>query len=266
MGGFALIILPDEEEPEAAEVLVDGSVGGRPYRFLLDTGAAKSAILSDDYTAAFAAVERRTSSGVFASGSDDVILAPSIALGPIVRRDFPVTRLAENTPHRRNLIGMDLLKDFSCHFLFDQNRVEIDADDAPDASYHDLALDSRFHPYVPLRFGAVTASAVWDTGAGITVADMGFIARNPALFQAAGQSQGTDSTGTSVATPMFTMRGATVGEGALAPLRVAGVDLSGVNAAIETPMDIIIGYNLMRAANWLMDFPRRRWAISKRLV
>jgi len=266
MSGFALIILPDEEEPEAAEVLVDGSVGGRPYRFLLDTGAAQSAILSDDYTATFAAVERRASSGVFASGSEDVILAPSIALGPIVQRDFPVTRLAENTPHRRNLIGMDLLKDFSCHFLFDKNLAEIDAEDPETLSYHDLALDSRFHPYVPLRFDAVTASAVWDTGAGITVADMGFIARHPALFQAAGQSQGTDSTGASVATPMFTMLGARVGEVALPPLRVAGVDLSAVNATIETPMDIIIGYNLMRAANWLMDFPRRRWAISKRLV
>jgi hypothetical protein len=265
MSGFVLIIQPDAEEPEAAEVLVDGSVGGRPYRFLLDTGAAKSAILSDDYTATFAAVERHTSSGVFASGSADVILAPDIELGPIARRDFPMTRLADNTPHRRNLIGMDLLKDFRCHFLFDANRVEIDGDTF-DASYHDLALDSRFHPYVPLRFGAVAASAVWDTGAGITVADMGFIARHSSLFQAAGQSEGTDSTGTSVATLMFTMTGAVIGDLALPPLRVAGVDLAGVNATIETPMDVIIGYNLMRAANWLMDFPRRRWAITKRLA
>ena len=265
MSGFALIIQPDDEEPEAAEVLVDGSVGGRPYRFLLDTGAAQSALLSDEYTATFAAVERRASSGVFASGSDDVIIAPSVTLGPIVRRDFPLTRLSENTPHRRNLIGMDLLKDVRCHFLFDENRVEIDGD-IPDASSYDLALDSRFHPYIPLRAGATTASAVWDTGAGITVADMGFITRHPAIFRAAGESQGTDSTGTSMATPMFVLTGGTVGEAALPPLRVAGVDLSGVNATIETPMDVIIGYNLLRTANWLMDFPRRRWAISKRLA
>ena len=264
MSGFALIIQPDDEEPEAAEVLVDGSVGGRPYRFLLDTGAAQSALLSDEYTATFAAVERRASSGVFASGSDDVIIVPSITLGPIVRRDFPLTRLSENTPHRRNLIGMDLLKDVRCHFLFDENRVEIDVD-IPDASSYDLALDSRFHPYIPLRAGATTASAVWDTGAGITVADMGLVARHPALFQPAGQSQGTDATGATVATPMFTMLGATVGNLELPPLRVAGVDLSGVNTTIETPMDLILGYNMLCRANWLMDFPRRRWAMAKRL-
>ena len=265
MGGFALVIQPDEEEPEAAEVLVDGSVGGRHYRFLLDTGAAKSAILSDDYTATFAAIGQHTSSGVFAGGSEDEVIAPTIEVGPIVRRDFPVTRLAENIPQRRNLIGMDLLKGYRCHFLFDENRVEIDGDDLPGASFYDLALDSRFHPYVPLRFGAVTASTVWDTGAGITVADRGFVARHPALFQPAGQSQGTDATGATVATPIFTMLGATLSDLELPPLRVAGVDLSGVNATIETPMDLILGYNLLRWANWLMDFQRGRWAITKRL-
>ena len=265
MGGFALVIQPDEEEPEAAEVLVDGSVGGRRYRFLLDTGAAKSAILSDDYTTTFAAVGQHTSSGVFAGGSEDVVIAPTIALGPIVQRDFPVTRLAQNIPQRRNLIGMDLLKDYRCHFLFDEHRVEIDGDDLPGVTFYDLALDSRFHPYVPVRFGAVTASAVWDTGAGITVVDMGLVARHPAFFQPAGQSQGTDATGATVATPMFTMLGAKVGDLELPPLRVAGVDLSGVNATIETPMDLILGYNMLCRANWLMDFPRRRWAMTKRL-
>ena len=265
MGGFALVIQPDEEEPEAAEVLVDGSVGGRRYGFLLDTGAAKSAILSDDYTATFAAVGQHTSSGVFAGGSEDVVIAPTIEVGPIVQRDFPVTRLAQNIPQRRNLIGMDMLKDYRCHFLFDEHRVEIDGDDLPGVTFYDLALDSRFHPYVPVRFGAVTASAVWDTGAGITVVDMGLVARHPALFQPAGQSQGTDATGATVATPMFTMLGAKVGDLELPPLRVAGVDLSGVNATIETPMDLILGYNMLCRANWLVDFPRRRWAMAKRL-
>lgn len=265
MGGFALVIQPDEEEPEAAEVLVDGSVGGRRYRFLLDTGAAKSAILSDDYTTTFAAIGQHTSSGVFAGGSEDVVIAPTIEVGPIVQRDFPVTRLAQNIPQRRNLIGMDLLKDYRCHFLFDEHRVEIDGDDLPGVTFYDLALDSRFHPYVPVRFGAVTASAVWDTGAGITVVDMGLVARHPAFFQPAGQSQGMDATGATVATPMFTMLGAKVGDLELPPLRVAGVDLSGVNATIETPMDLILGYNMLCRANWLMDFPRRRWAMTKRL-
>jgi hypothetical protein len=37
-----LIIEPDLDDPDCAEVLVDGTVAGRPYRFLLDTGAART--------------------------------------------------------------------------------------------------------------------------------------------------------------------------------------------------------------------------------
>jgi hypothetical protein len=43
--------------------------------------------------------------------------------------------------------------------------------------------------------GDVTASAVWDTGASLTIVDMNFVQKHPECFQQAGQSSGTDSTG-----------------------------------------------------------------------
>lgn len=42
MNSFDVMIQPDKEDPDAAEILVDGTVSGFPYRFLLDTGAATS--------------------------------------------------------------------------------------------------------------------------------------------------------------------------------------------------------------------------------
>src|SRR5690348_3960319 len=78
MTGFPLNINPDETDDEAAEILVDGTVDGRPYRFLLDTGAARTHLRYDGYTAVFPRVGADTSSGVFASGSDDLITAPSV--------------------------------------------------------------------------------------------------------------------------------------------------------------------------------------------
>lgn len=56
MNEFKLIIVPDEEDAEAAEVLVDGTIGGNYYRFLLDTGAARSSVRFDDYTAALSLI------------------------------------------------------------------------------------------------------------------------------------------------------------------------------------------------------------------
>lgn len=267
MSGFDLIIKPDEEDPDGAEVFVDGTIGGNPYRFLLDTGAGRTCAQFDVYTSTFESNEQHQSSGVFAKNSQDLITVPTIELGPIFRQNFPIVRMAEDAPDLHNLIGMDLLKDFCCHFFFDENRVAVESSPDLEAGYafQNLFLDKGFHPYVDLEFGTSTAKAVWDTGASITVVDLSFIKKHPAFFEEAGQSTGTDSTGSKMETPMFIMAATKIGNNKFPPHRVAGVDLSYVNSTIEVPMDLILGYSTLSKANWLFDFPGKRWAISKML-
>ena len=266
MRGFNLIIKPDNEDADATEVLVDGTIGDKPYRFLLDTGAARTCIQFDEYTSTlFAYTEPSNSSGVFAkrNSTEELITVPSIELGPITQRNFPVVRVAEERPDVKNLIGMDLLKNHRCHFFFDEHHVTIDANDefSVGSSLHDLFLDTTFHPYIDVHFGTLTAHAVWDTGAGITIADMQFIRTYPALFEEVGRSRGTDATGTTMDTSMFIMAAPIIGTRTFPPHKVAGVDLSFVNATIEVPMDLILGYSTLSKANWLFDFPRKKWGI-----
>jgi len=264
MAELQLIIIPDAEEPDAAEVYVDGFVDGRPYRFLLDTGAARSALVFDDYTATFDSAATNHSSGVFARRSEDVISVPSLEVGPIAKHDFQMVRAEAQNPQLRNLIGMDVLKDFCCHFRFDVNRVVANPPEGADSesAVHDLYLDSRYHPYVEVDLGGVRANAVWDTGASITVADVGFIHAHLATFEQIGTSTGTDSTGAQMETPMFLMAESVIGGHHFARQKVAAVDLSHVNATIERPMDLILGYNVLSTAHWWFDFPRRQWAIT----
>ncbi len=59
-----LTIEPDRDDPDCAETLVDGTIGGRPSRFILDTGAALTQIVADEVTAALASHARQQSSGV----------------------------------------------------------------------------------------------------------------------------------------------------------------------------------------------------------
>ncbi len=68
---------------------------------------------------------------------------------------------------------MDLLKNLRCHFLFDEDRVSVDAIDELTAgfAFQEQLLDDKFHPYIDVQFGAVNARAVWDTGASITIVD-----------------------------------------------------------------------------------------------
>jgi hypothetical protein len=267
MNEFKLIVEPDADEAEAAQVFVDGTIGARKYRFLLDTGAARSSVMADDYTSTFTCTEQSDSSGVFAASSDDLITVPHIQVGPISKRNFTLVRTTDKDLRPGNLIGMDFLKDLCCHFFFDDNRVLVDGnqDCGTGYAFQELLIDKRFHPYVDVQFGTLRAKAVWDTGASITVVDMNLINRHPAFFQPAGQSTGTDSTGTRMETPMYSMSTTIVGSTAFPPHKVAGVDLSRVNSTIEAPMDLILGYNTLRRANWLFDFPGKKWAISNPL-
>jgi len=267
MSGFNLIIKQDEEDVEAAEIFVDGKIGGEKYRFLLDTGAARTTVQFDDYTSTFDCIGKNNSSGVFAKSTDDLITVPYIELGPILEKNFTLARMVEYNPDKRNLIGMDLLKDYCCHFFFDINRVSIDPKEEAkiDGTFQELFLDNKFHPYVNMQFGKLKAKAVWDTGAGITIVNMIFIKKYPNFFQEIGKSIGTDSTGIKMETPMFTMAATVIGNIEFAPHKVAGVDLSHLNSTIEVPMDVILGYNTLNKANWLFDFRHKKWAILKML-
>jgi hypothetical protein len=41
------------------------------------------------------------------------------------------------------------------------------------------------------------------------------------------------------------------------------VDLAGANSMLRYPMDLIVGYPTIRRAEWLFDFPARRWGYAQ---
>lgn len=259
MTGFDLILKFDEQDEDSAEVCVAGMVGERPYTFLLDTGAATTSLAWDDYTSQLPRQGRRQSSGLLGDIEDDLVTIRDLKVGSLVKTAHTVARLTQNHPHARSLIGMDLLQDYSCHFLFSQNRVAFAP--APADRLNDLFLDAKMHPYVPVSCAGSTVQTVWDTGASLTCVDAGFIASHPDAFEPAGQSGGTDASGNSIETPLYWMRGFSCGGHAFSVHKVVGIDLSFVNSKIEHPMTMILGYSTLHQADWTFDFPGRKWGI-----
>ena len=264
MNSIPLLVVPDADEPDAAEIYIDGTVNGRNYRFLLDTGAARSSIGLDEFTAALPSVGENWSSGVFSQTADDIVVVDSLRVGPLLRAPFQFTRSKERAhAARSNLLGMDLWREVCCHFRFDCARLDILPTPPTDAfTFQPIHMDQKAHPYLPIQIAGAVGMAVWDTGASLTVVDASFVRANARYFTEAATSLGTDASGTQVETPMFVMADSRIDGHLFPPHRVAAVDLSAVNATLEVPMDLILGYNLYHQANWLFDFPRRRWAIS----
>src|SRR5690625_2384266 len=95
----------------------------------------------------------------------------------------------------------------------------------------------------------------------MTIVDINFIEINPALFQEVYMSTGTDSNGNSMETPMFMMGETSFGKCEFPLHTVARFNLSHLNATKKIPMDMILGYSTLSKANWLFDFPKRKWAV-----
>ena len=263
MDYFSLVIEPDQQDQESAEVLVDAIVDGRKRRFLLDTGAARTRVRFDEYSSKFEKVGTDQTSGVFSTNQSDLIRVPTIKLGPILEKDVTIARASKNGHDTRNIFGMDILKNYCCHFLFDDKRVKVDLGNERDTDhiYQDLILGKRFHPYVDVNLGSLRGRAIWDTGSGITVVDLSFAKQYPSIFSEAGLSVGTDSSGTTMATPIFMMSPATIGRCLFPSRRVAGADLTQVNSGSDLHAELILGYDLLKKTNWIFDFPHKKWAI-----
>lgn len=209
-GVISLVVVPDQDDPVCADVLVDGSVVGWPYRFVLDTGAARTHLVSDDLTVSLPVVRTVSSAGALAAGRDDIVTVSNLSLGPIRVQSLDVVRVPAEQPGSRSLIGMDVLRSFCCHVRLTAAELRLESSRTGEAT-QDLEMDARGHSYVTLWWPGIRARACWDTGAGITVVDQAFHAAHRELFAEAGTSYGTDSTGAHVETPMYVMRGPEIG-------------------------------------------------------
>jgi hypothetical protein len=257
-----LVIEPDPDDPGCAAVMVDGTVAGRSYRFVLDTGAARTQLEADDYTTALTTVAEDSSSGAFGVRSaDPVVSITGLAAGPLEAASLEVSRVERGGPQTRNLLGMDVLQKYCCHFRLDAGVLELEASPARRAD-QDLLMSSRGHPYVGVQWPGAAGQACWDTGSGATIVNRDFWLEHPELFTEIGTSRGTDDSGAQSDTPVLMMSPATIGHRAFPAHSVVAVDLSAVNSTAEHPMDLILGYPTLRQADWLFDFPAKRWAIT----
>jgi gag-polyprotein putative aspartyl protease len=166
----------DPDDRDCAVPIVSGTVSGRPYQFLLDTGAARSTMACDQYTCSLPEVGEHASHGAFGPIASPVVTVTDLRIGPIQIAELDIVRSDRAGPGTANLLGMHVLRRYRSHFRIDAGEVEIDAgqcDADGDVGFgcEELQTDQAGHPYVDVAWPGVRAYACWDTGAGITVVD-----------------------------------------------------------------------------------------------
>jgi hypothetical protein len=254
-----LIIEPDPDEPDFATVMVDATIAGRPYRLILDTGAARTQLSADEYTSALRPVGADASYGTFGgSVTEPVVTITDLAVGPLRIATLDVTRSERQLSQG---LGMDVLGRYCCHFRLAAGVMDLDMPPGTRAD-NTLMLGPRGHVYLDAHWPGVTARTCWDTGAGATVVDRAFWRGHPELFEQIGVSAGTDVNGDQAETPLLLMAGPVIGQHTFSRHKAVAVDLSPVNGTLEHPMDLILGYPTIRQADWLFDFPARRWTMT----
>jgi hypothetical protein len=260
-----LNIIQDKEDKEAAEVYLEGFVAGKKYKFLLDSGAAISTIQYDNFTSKFESNEKYNSSGVFNRFQGDLIIIPEFRIENIIKKDFTLMRESKKRKNVKNVVGMDLLKDYCCLFQFSLRKVLLGKTNEFNINQKKLKLylGKKFHPYVDVQLGNVKIKAVWDTGAGISIVDTDFIDNNLNFFEKRGKSKGTDSSGTQIETPIYQMKTPIIGDKQFPSHMCAAVDFSHIKDQTDTPMDMILGYSTLSKAHWLFDFPKKEWLVTK---
>jgi hypothetical protein len=264
MAVLAIRIEPDPDDPDCAVPFVEGTVAGRAYRFVLDTGSARTTMLADEYTTGLPSSGTDQGHGAFAAVSETVVRVTDLSVGPLHSASLDVAR-ADGARPGEHLLGMDVLGQYRCHFRFADGVVDVRPSEGGNARGADLAVGRRGHCYVDVSWAqapAVSAYANWDSGAGITIVHEGFWLANRELFREIGTTEGTDASGAHLRTPLLQVSGAVIGQRPFAPHKAAVVDLSAANATLERPMDLILGYPTWSQADWLFDFPARKWALT----
>ena len=142
----------------------------------------------------FPIIGSKDSAGAFSKIKYDLIVVPNLRVGPLSKSEVKIARASSKGRGVKNLLGMNFFKDNAFRFLFDIGEMHVvnEPRNLEQVSLFDLFLDENFHPYVAMSWqGEIRAKGVWDTGAEITVFDLGFIKKHLKLFNRVGNSMGT---------------------------------------------------------------------------
>jgi hypothetical protein len=269
-GRVPLVVTHDPDEPGAGTIEVDGRVDGRSVRFRIDTGARRTQLGAPDLGLdpaeaaglADGVPDSATSAGIFGSRTTFASVVGRLEVGPLAATDLEVQ--VDPTDDALRLLGMGVLGGHRIDLDVRGRRMTVDASGSDPASFwHPLAIDGGAHPLVPVDLDDRRVWAIWDTGAGVTIVDPTVVDVTSPTFVPLGSTQGGDASGTTIDVSLYRLTGCRIGGVPFGPGPCAAVPLPVVSEVAGREIGLILGYPVIAAARWVVDFTRGQWSVRR---
>lgn len=185
----------------------------------------------------------------------------SLGIGGVYAEGLQIDVVAPESPGARNLAGLD---------AWGRRRFELSvarasmrmAEASPTGTpRHPFIRQGTPHRFVPVDVAGARVAAVFDTGAGISIVDATLASKHPSWFANHSIAIGTDASGVQATTPTAMMMHTSVAGQAMAPHRVAFLDLASATAHLEHPVLMILGLPAIAEFDWWLDFVADEWGI-----
>lgn len=245
----------------SGKVYADCVIDGTRVTCFLDTGSAMSLVAPQGK------FKRYPDLGSFqfksASGKPqraDTIQTRTFELDGHTVRNARVGRLRDDSVE--DTLGMDILgrQPFALEF---RNRPAMRVSPKPpEKTSNDLSVGRHGLMSVPVTWGEAPALAVWDTGATITAVDLRFARTHPENFKRVRRHvDGIDGTGQKISVESWRAKKLQVGSRSFRNVLVVALDLGLLNGETSGRADAVLGFNIIRKADWYFDPARRRWSV-----
>lgn len=264
MNSIDLFVIEDKDVSDIGILFVKATIDGEDYQLQLDTGANQTIMLEDDFLGSYAkSNDINDYLGAFSENQLKSISVSAISIGPISKENFELALIEDKNGASTNLLGIDFLLVHKCSFLIDQSKILVDSPikEEENLTFHKLHFNDSL-PFIEGTINDIKVHALWDTGANMNIVDHSIISTYPNMFQKIDiQASAEDSSGLNEEVSIYYMDTLEIGGHFFPKQMVGATDLSHFNDYLEQPIELIIGFNTIRKANWIFDFPNKKWAI-----
>ena len=254
-----------------ARLFVQAAVNGKPKSFLLDTGAAKSMLMTDDDIKQIPSVGRTSFSGAdMVPRECDWIRVNSFKVAGHNFSNAPFTRCDPYDSIPSNL-GLEYLKFYILYLDFEKMRFELKGTAPEGVVTSDLKILKSGQIAIPVYFGSDAVDAIFDTGCAMTVVDLEFARSHPSLFAQVtvnrnGQDLAIDSpmrdaTGRTLIGQVFVASDFKIGN-VLFKKQIVTVFPFSKDLRNTLQASIVLGATTIMNANWMINFKDKKWSAS----